>query len=32
MLFGARKPGSAELDGWRDLIAELEPQGVEGAV
>ncbi|MFM0738777.1 hemin-degrading factor [Paraburkholderia xenovorans] len=25
MLFGARKPGTPELDGWRELIAELEP-------
>jgi putative hemin transport protein len=25
MLFGARKPGTPELEGWRELIAELEP-------
>jgi putative hemin transport protein len=25
MLFGARKPGTPELEGWRDLIAGLSP-------
>lgn len=25
MLFGARKPGKPELDGWRDLIAGIAP-------
>ncbi|WJF92058.1 ChuX/HutX family heme-like substrate-binding protein [Paraburkholderia bonniea] len=25
MLFGARKPGTPELEGWRDLIAGLAP-------
>lgn len=25
MLFGARKPGSPELDGWRELIAGIAP-------
>jgi putative hemin transport protein len=25
MLFGARKPGSPELEGWRELIEEIEP-------
>jgi putative hemin transport protein len=25
MLFGARKPGAPELEGWRDLIAGLAP-------
>ncbi|RDK00333.1 hemin-degrading factor [Paraburkholderia lacunae] len=24
MLFGTRKPGTPELDGWRELIAEIE--------
>ncbi|MGF6773644.1 putative hemin transport protein [Paraburkholderia sp. GAS199] len=25
MLFGTRKPGTPELEGWRELIAEIEP-------
>jgi putative hemin transport protein len=25
MLFGARKPGSPELAGWRELVGALQP-------
>lgn len=32
MLFGARKPGAPELEGWRELIAEIEPLRDEASV